>query len=116
MDVGKERAHDCKDAGGRATQEQLPRSGSFSGNRSAGNTSPALTRGQAYSGLRRDVYCLVPTGSVGTQSRRAALRVVVKGLKYQTLQVQDAARPIRHSHAARGNERNLNYFVYGREI
>jgi hypothetical protein len=37
-------------------------------------------------------------------------------LKYQTLQVQDAARPIRHSHAARGNERNLNYFVYGREI
>ncbi|EGW21178.1 hypothetical protein Mettu_4340 [Methylobacter tundripaludum SV96] len=31
MDVGKEREHDCMDAGGRATQEQLPRSGSFSG-------------------------------------------------------------------------------------
>jgi hypothetical protein len=29
MDVGKEREHDCMDAGGRATQEQLPRSGSF---------------------------------------------------------------------------------------
>ncbi|PPK74933.1 hypothetical protein B0F87_107176 [Methylobacter tundripaludum] len=31
MDVGKEREHDCMDAGGRATQEQLPRSESFSG-------------------------------------------------------------------------------------
>jgi len=29
MDVGKEREHDCRDAGGRAMQEQLPRSGSF---------------------------------------------------------------------------------------
>ncbi len=29
MDVGKGREHDCMDAGGRATQEQLPRSGSF---------------------------------------------------------------------------------------
>ena len=29
MDVGKEREHDCMDAGGRAMQEQLPRSGSF---------------------------------------------------------------------------------------
>ncbi|MDO9048375.1 MAG: hypothetical protein Q7U66_11660 [Methylobacter sp.] len=29
MDVGKGREHDCTDAGGRATQEQLPRSGSF---------------------------------------------------------------------------------------
>jgi len=28
-DVGKGRKHDCMDAGGRATQEQLPRSGSF---------------------------------------------------------------------------------------
>ncbi|EGW20549.1 hypothetical protein Mettu_3695 [Methylobacter tundripaludum SV96] len=27
--VGKGREHDCMDAGGRATQEQLPRSGSF---------------------------------------------------------------------------------------
>jgi len=31
MDVGKGREHDCMNAGGRATQEQLPRSGSFSG-------------------------------------------------------------------------------------
>jgi hypothetical protein len=29
MDVGKGREHDCRDAGGRAMQEQLPRSGSF---------------------------------------------------------------------------------------
>jgi len=29
MDVGKTREHDCMDAGGRAMQEQLPRSGSF---------------------------------------------------------------------------------------
>ncbi len=28
-DVGKGREHDCMDVGGRATQEQLPRSGSF---------------------------------------------------------------------------------------
>jgi hypothetical protein len=109
--------------------------------------------------------CLVPTRCVGTQSRRAAPRVVVKALKYRpckyrtqrvgtrqntvwlwkrnkrhfwmmpnyktmsrshalrgnavkarcaascglcfeisALQAQDAARPIRHSHAARGNE------------
>jgi len=27
--VGEGREHDCTDAGGRATQEQLPRSGSF---------------------------------------------------------------------------------------
>ena len=29
QDVGKEREHDCMDAGGSAMQEQLPRSGSF---------------------------------------------------------------------------------------
>jgi len=29
MDVGKGREHDCMDAGGRAMQKQLPRSGSF---------------------------------------------------------------------------------------
>jgi len=29
MEVGEECEYDCRDAGGRVTQEQLPRSGSF---------------------------------------------------------------------------------------
>ncbi|MCK9620598.1 MAG: hypothetical protein M0R47_08710 [Methylobacter sp.] len=46
MDVGKGREHDCKDAGGRATQEQLPRSGSFSGKQhpNSPETPPRATR------------------------------------------------------------------------
>jgi len=44
--VGKGREHDCMDAGGRATQEQLPRSGSFSGkyHPNSPETPPRATR------------------------------------------------------------------------
>jgi len=61
MDVGKEREHDCMDAGGRATQEQLPRSGSFSGGfRLCLPETPVLAK--ARTGLFR------PTVVVKTQS------------------------------------------------
>ncbi|TRX00884.1 hypothetical protein EKO24_004580 [Candidatus Methylobacter oryzae] len=42
---------------------------------------------------------LVPTGSVGMWSRRAAPRITIS-----VWGIRDAARPALHSHAARGNE------------
>jgi len=52
------------------------------------------------------VEALVPTGSVGMQSRRAAPRITIN-----VWRIRDAARPALHSHAARGNEKE-KYFVF----
>ena len=49
---------------------------------------------------------LVPTGSVGMQSRRAAPRITIS-----VWRIRDAARPALRSHAARGNERFLGICV-----
>ena len=62
------------------------------------NRSPNVA-GAAHSYLM--VEALVPTGSVGMQSRRAAPRIT-----FNVWRIRDAARPALRSHAARGNEKN----------